>query len=88
MSVLSTQWIKCDLAGPHAAQVTDARFAFTSGIRPTEGDWVTAEIVDNTARILVGPDGHALTLGTHKVWVEAIAAPETITQATGLIVIT
>ncbi|MGW1998485.1 hypothetical protein [Embleya sp. NPDC001921] len=88
MSVLSTQWIKCDLTGPDTAAATAARFAFTSGGRPATGDWHTAEIVDNTARLLVGPDGHTLTLGTHKLWVEITAPPETITETTGLVVIT
>lgn len=41
------------------------------GDNPTSTEWQTAEWVDGEARLLIGPDGGAISLtrGTYRVWI-------------------
>lgn len=72
----STAYIHVPVSGPDGVDVTDtppriAILASSLRTNPADEDWHDGEWVDGDARLLVGPDGGALTLprGDYRVWV-------------------
>lgn len=54
---------------------------------PVETDWYTAEWVGGTARLMVGPEGGAVTLepGSYHVWIKFTAGIEVPVRESGII---
>jgi hypothetical protein len=85
----STEYLHIPVTAPVGTDLTGAPVKIAIVLHadnPSGGEWHTAEWVDGDARILIGPDGGALTLtrGTYRVWI-AIDPPgaENITRRCG-----
>lgn len=70
----STEYVHVPVTAPAGTDLSGApvKIAVVAhGDNPAEGEWHTAEWVDGKARLLVGPDGGAVTLtrGTYRVWI-------------------
>lgn len=75
LAASSTEYIKVTVAatvdGSPVTLTNPPKMAFLAGNSdPATGEWHTAEWHSGNARIMVGPDGGALTLtpGTYWVW--------------------
>jgi hypothetical protein len=75
LAATSTEYVKVPVAatvdGDPVTLTTPPRMAFLTGTgNPASADWKAAAWHSGAARILVGPDGGALTLtpGTYWVW--------------------
>ena len=73
----STEYVHADVTAPAGVDITGtppklAILPVSTRSNPAAGDWKTGDWTNGTtARLLVGPDGGALTLtaGDYKVWV-------------------
>ncbi|WP_432130633.1 hypothetical protein [Streptomyces tendae] len=70
----STEYVHVPVTAPAEADLAGApvKIAVVAhGDNPGDDEWHTAEWVDDRARLLVGPDGGALTLtrGNYRVWI-------------------
>lgn len=90
ISALSTEY----LTVPFTADVTAASIdgvelaLLPNDDPPIEADWVTATIVGETARVLVGPLEIPLTKGSWRVWVRITDTPEIPVEMAGIITVT
>ena len=94
MSELSTEYVRVSVATnpPTDPTTDDVSLAFLeAGTEPTDPDWIagTWETVSGTyyARVLVGPDGHALDVGSYIVWLKVVDNPEEPVRKAGKLVI-
>ncbi|TGB13867.1 hypothetical protein [Streptomyces sp. MZ04] len=77
LAATSTAYVKVQVTPPTGVDITSAPVKLailpaSNRGNPAAGDWKTAAWVDgSTARLLVGPDGGALTLahGDYRVWI-------------------
>lgn len=102
LSVLSTQYVKCQISASEAGVTIDPTtgtlsFAFISeavGGSPVSGDWKSASWETGSdgaywGRCLVGPAGTVtLAAGSYDVWVRLVKNPETVIEMVGTLVIT
>lgn len=70
----STEYLHIPVTAPAGVDLTGSpvKIAVVAhGDNPAASEWQTAEWVDGEARLLVGPDGGAITLtrGTYRVWI-------------------
>ncbi|WP_333757876.1 hypothetical protein [Streptomyces sp. ISBFB 2968] len=70
----STEYVHVPVTAPTGTDLASSpvKIAIVAhGDNPTGTEWQTAEWVDGVARLLVGPDGGALTLtrSTYRVWI-------------------
>ncbi|MFD7705685.1 hypothetical protein [Streptomyces sp. NPDC059786] len=85
----STEFLHVPVTAPAGVDLTGApvRIAVVAhGDNPASSEWRTAEWADGAARLLIGPDGGALTLtrGTYRVWVTFDPpGPENIVRLSG-----
>lgn len=92
LAATSTEFVKVSVtasADGSPVTLTDPpKMAFLAGNSdPASGDWHPAEWHSGYARIMVGPDGGALTLtpGTYWVWATWTAGAETPVERSGRI---
>jgi hypothetical protein len=85
----STEYLHIPVTAPAGVDLSAApmKIAIVAHAdNPSDAEWKTAEWADGEARILVGPDGGALTLtrGNYRVWI-AVDPPgaENITRQSG-----
>jgi hypothetical protein len=85
----STEYLHIAVTAPSGVDLTGAPVQIAvvaHADNPAEAEWKTAEWADGAARLLIGPDGGALTLtrGTYRVWI-AVDPPgaENITRRAG-----
>lgn len=89
----STEYLHIPVTAPDGTDLTasPARIAVVAhGDNPDSDEWHTAEWADSQARILIGPDGGALTLtrGTYRVWINVDpAGAENIVRLSGTLTI-
>lgn len=90
ISALSTEYLTVPFtADVSAASIDGAEIALIADDDPPiEADWHDATIVGETARVLVGPDEIALTVGTWRVWVRITDTPEIPVEMAGIITVT
>jgi hypothetical protein len=86
----STEYLHIPVTAPAGVDLTGApvKIAVVAHAdNPSDTEWQTAEWVDGEARLLIGPDGGAITLtrGIYRVWI-AVDPPgaENITRQSGL----
>ncbi|MET7429622.1 hypothetical protein ABZT16_11570 [Streptomyces flaveolus] len=70
----STEYLHVPVTAPPGVDLAGSpvRIAVVAhGDNPGDDEWHTAEWVDGAARLLIGPDGGALTLtrGNYRVWI-------------------
>jgi hypothetical protein len=85
----STEYLHIPVTAPAGTDLSGApvKIAIVAHAdNPAGAEWKTAEWADGEARLLIGPDGGAITLtrGTYRVWI-AIDPPgaENITRQSG-----
>jgi len=89
----STEYLHVPVTGPAGVDLTGTPVkiaAVAHSDNPSDAEWKTAEWVDGEARLLIGPDGGALTLtrGNYRVWI-AVDPPgaENIIRRSGVLII-
>jgi len=89
VATTSTEYVHVSVAATGGqTELGPPKMAFlTTDDNPAPGDWHTAEWAATDARIMVGPDGGALTLppGMYEVWVTWTAGDETPVVRSGRI---
>jgi hypothetical protein len=91
LAASSTEFLHIAVTGPDGVTVTDTapEVAVIAGAgNPATSDWVAGEWTDGTtARLLVGPDGGAVTLtpGDYKVWLKVVGGAETVVRRSGIL---
>lgn len=69
--------------------IENVSVAFIAGRAAPEGaDWHAAEVVDDTARILVGPEEVELPVGSVRVWIQIDDLPENVVEQVGVLIVT
>lgn len=94
VAVSSTEYVHVNVSawipGGAISLASPPKFAFlpvASSGNPVSGDWLTGEWQGGWARIMVGPNGGAVTLGPGKysVWISFAAGSESPVRRTGLL---
>ncbi|MFE4857361.1 hypothetical protein [Streptomyces sp. NPDC056670] len=92
LAATSTEYVKVGVVATAGGSTVDLgtppKMAFLAGnADPVNGNWHAAEWHSGSARILVGPDGGALTLtpGTYWVWTTWEAGAESPVYRSGRI---
>lgn len=79
--------VTATISGSPVAVPVPPKFAFldTQNLSNPDTEWITGEWAGTVARILLGPNGGALTLepGAYKVWISFAAGAETPVRRIG-----
>ncbi|MFD9564357.1 hypothetical protein [Streptomyces sp. NPDC059994] len=87
----STEYLHIPVTAPAGTDLTAApvKIAVVAHAdNPSGAEWKTAEWVDGAARLLIGPDGGALTLtrGSYRVWIAIDSpGPENVIRQSGML---
>lgn len=77
---ISTEYVNVPFTSADTAAITAVQLAFVApGVTPAGGDWYPAQWDGAVAKVLIGPDGGALTLPAdtiRTVWLRAEAGTE------------
>ena len=86
---ISTEYLKVPVVGADPLLPVEMAVVPT-GVEPVEIDWLDAEWDADDARLLIGPNGGAVTLanGEYGVWVRITAPPEKPVLFAGHLIIT